>query len=394
MLLHVILDLSRLLAAGWLGVAAGIDRVELAYARHFAASGCSFSGRSIGGWYAELPRNLSLRLVEALETDQPRRAKLAAAAGFSLLTSGVGRRALLHRIAATPGSVLVLVSHSGLHDAAAIAALKARGARFLPMLHDLIPITHPEFSTPRQIARHPKRVATISALADALLISSMATADVLNGLLQGQRIPPMHLVRFGTDIAACAPSPVPMPPAGPYFVALGTIEPRKNHMLLLNLWRELTGGPRLVIIGRRGWAAETTWRLLDRPADFEGRVEERGRLDDAQTAALLGGARALLFPSFVEGYGIPLAEALTMGVPAICSDTPALRELGEGVPDYLDPNDSPGWRDTILDYARADSPARAAQLARLPGWPVPTWPEHFASVERVLEEVASMPRMA
>jgi hypothetical protein len=96
---------------------------------------------------------------------------------------------------------------------------------------------------------------------------------------------------------------------------------------------------------------------------------------------LLQGARALLFPSFVEGYGLPLAEALALGVPAICSDLPALREVGGAVPDYLDPLDGPGWRRLILDYAGENSAFRQAQLARLVDWSAPSWDAHFALVD-------------
>lgn len=387
--MHVILDLSRLLAAGWRGIAAGIDRVELAYARHFAPQGCTFTGQSPWGFYGELPRELALGLIGALLKNAPGEAKVFAGAAYTALAGSVGRAKLTRRIAATPGCVFLVVSHAGLHQAAPIAALKAQGARFLPLLHDLIPITHPEFTTRKQIERHPKRIETILALADGLLISSRATGAALAALHPGRKLPPMHLARFGTDIARIDTPPPPSPDSRPYFVTLGTIEPRKNHLLLLNLWRAMPPGPRLVIIGRRGWEAEAACRLLDRRKGFDGHVEEAGRLDDARTAALLRGARALLFPTFVEGYGIPLAEALTMGVPAICSDIPSLRELGDGVPDFLEPLDGPGWRDAILDHARPDSPRRAAQLARMPGWHAPSWSEHFAIVEGVVAGIAA-----
>lgn len=384
--MHVILDLSRLLAAGWRGTAAGIDRVELAYARHFADRDASFSGQSPWGFHAELPRDIALGLIVALQKEARVEARFLAGAGYVALASSLGRAKLRRRIAATPRCVFVIVSHAGLHDPGPIAELKAAGARFLPMLHDLIPITHPEFTSPKQIERHPKRVETILELADALLISSHATGDALAALHPGRKLPPMHLVRFGTDIAACRPAATATPPE-PYFVVLGTIEPRKNHLLLLNLWRELPEGPRLVIIGRRGWESEAACRLLDRHTAFRGQVQEAGRLDDAHTATLLRGATALLFPTFVEGYGIPLAEALTMGVPSLCSDIPSLRELGEGVPDFLDPLDGPGWREAILEYAAPDSPRRAAQLARMPGWHAPSWHGHFTLVEDVLAEL-------
>ena len=109
-------------------------------------------------------------------------------------------------------------------------------------------------------------------------------------------------------------------------------------------------------------------------------------MPDAAMAALLRGARALLLPSLAEGFGLPLAEALALGVPVLCSDLPALRETGGEVPEYLDPRDAASWRRAILDYA-ADSMRRHNQLMRLAGWHAPHWNDHFEIVDRLFSEL-------
>jgi glycosyltransferase involved in cell wall biosynthesis len=101
----------------------------------------------------------------------------------------------------------------------------------------------------------------------------------------------------------------------------------------------------------------------------------------------LAGARALLLPSFAEGYGMPVAEALAASVPVIASDLAALREVGGDVPDYLDPIDGLGWYNAIVEYACDDSPARQAQLDRLLKWSPTRWGEHMDIVLGVLDEV-------
>lgn len=400
---HVILDVSRLLFSVHRGSPSGIDRVEMAYARRWlaqSARSCTFVAQSPWGWFGALPHARVAELLHSLEAmwrDGPapalrRRAQRIALAALGGLALGAGRVGLGRALEA-PRPVFLLVSHRSLDRARHIAPLRRAGAAFVPFLHDLIPLTHPEYARPPQVRRHAKRVATIAAEADGVIANSAATADTLLLHLArlGAAAPPIAVAPLG--IEARQPAPL-APPAEPYFVCLGTIEPRKNHLLLLHLWRDFAerlgqAAPRLVLLGRRGWENENILDLLDRCPALGGLVREASALGDREVTALLAGARALLFPSFAEGYGLPLAEALALGVPAICSDLPALREVGGTVPDFLDPLDGAAWRRAILDYADPASSARAAQIARMSAWQPPGWEEHFAQVDSLLEQVVA-----
>lgn len=196
---------------------------------------------------------------------------------------------------------------------------------------------------------------------------------------------------LGTQEMPAGPA-VELVPAEPYFLCVGTIEPRKNHLLLLNLWRDMAermpaaAVPKLVIVGRRGWENEQVLDMLDRCPALVPHVEERNGCSDRALRDLLRGARALLLPSFAEGYGMPVAEALSVGTPVICSDLPALHEAGGDAPDFRDPLDGPGWRAAILDH-HIGGPLRAAQLGRVPRWRSPTWGQHIDIVCDAIERL-------
>lgn len=395
--MQVILDISRLLRSASRAVPSGIDRVELAYARHLLAAhpAASFVARDHWGRFYAVPRPLVERLAEAIRRDW---AGEGSGAGYPAalpvarliqgrLLLGLGRRGFLRLLRAETPRLFLHVAHCALERPGALRRIREAGIAFVPLIHDLIPATHPEYARPGEAERHLRRIANTVALADGVIVNSDATAAALAPHLARRPDPPPVLVApLGTDQPAVPGPPLPLEP---YFVILGTIEPRKNHLLLLNLWRHFASrmgasAPRLLIVGRRGWENENIVDMLDRCAALRPTVQELGPLPDRRVAELLKGARALLFPSFVEGYGLPLAEALSLGVPAICSDLPALREVGGEVPEYLDPLDGAAWRATILDYARPGSPARRAQLQRLAGWRAPRWEDHFRRVEAFL----------
>jgi glycosyltransferase involved in cell wall biosynthesis len=147
-----------------------------------------------------------------------------------------------------------------------------------------------------------------------------------------------------------------------------------------------TSAPRLLIIGQRGWEAESVFNLLDRSEKLRGHVVELSGCSDQELANHLASARALLFPSLAEGYGLPLVEAFARGVPVIVSDLPVFREIAGDMPTYLDPADEAGWEAAILDYAQLDSATRAAQVERIRSFRQPEWNGHFEIVERWLQD--------
>ena len=378
-----VLDVSRMVWRRWAGTRpTGIDRICLAWHDHYGprAQAALFHKR---GWHI-LPAAASQALFALLDDDCPR-------GEFRRRLIIWAARNAVHLARAQPGRgrLWLNVGHTGLNLPDLADWVRAADLRPILMLHDIIPITHPQFCRDGEKARHEVRVNTLLHIAHAVIGNSQDTLNRLNAYAAsiGMAVPQSLPVWPGTPQLSMPPGQ--RPPPSDEFIILGTIEGRKNHMLLLNVWEQLVAqhgmaAPKLVIIGRRGWACDDVLTRLN-AGGFQGRVIETGPLDDAAIAQRLAGARALLFPSFAEGYGLPLIEALGAGVPAIASDLDVFREIAGGVPDLLPADDVAGWAAAIMAYAAPGSPARAAQMQRLSAFGAPGWAGHFARVDEFLE---------
>lgn len=410
----VAFDLTRLVTRLGHASPSGIDRVDLAYARHaLSGQGPRFGVVATGLGPRVLDRADAARIVEAVSAGwvedveaqaDPVYLRLAARltgaapppSGTARARSGAWarRRAQAESaartfrargVAALPEGTLYLhTSHLRLDRPERFDWLYGRrDVRAAFFVHDLIPITHPEYGRPGEAGRHRERLRTIGRHAARIVVNSadVGARTARHLAAEGFGAPPVTVAHLGTE-AAFAPEGPSFAPERPTFLVCGTIEPRKNHLLLLHLWRELAqrlgpATPRLVLVGRRGWEAENVIDLLDRcPAVREHVVEVSG-LSTHGLAALMRSATALLMPSFTEGYGLPVVEAAASGLPVVASDIAVHREIGDDFAHFLDPLDGPGWTRAVEDLCAPGSPLRREMAGRLAGYRPPSWTTHF-----------------
>lgn len=393
---YLTMDISRLLSRSHAAAPTGIDRVELAYAEYLIESSnaqAEFFALHPWGYAGTLNLESARHFIDRLATrwrspgiDDKRGILASRSRLHRQMLFGSARRP----VARQRHGAYLLLSHHHLTHPRLIARTLAMGRKaFIPMLHDLIPNDYPEYAHQREAAKHLRRLETVTRFADGVLVPSESVRQtVLRHLDQaGRSHVPVCKVLHGIDPELVRP--VPSASSGrPYFVCLGTIEPRKNHLLLLNIWRRLVEergehAPRLVLIGRRGWENENVIDMIERCKALQGVVQEYSSLPDAQVRQLLCGARALLFPSFAEGFGLPLTEAMALGVPVICSDIPVFKEVGGAYPEFLDPIDGLGWLAAIERYSSEPAPAARPALYSKP------WRESVAEAMAFVDTVTA-----
>lgn len=362
----------------------GIDRVCHAYVNRFRGRSQAVVHRA--GTYSILSRRHSDLLFNLFNSDPARfRRRFLRLSATAFPAS--------RRTARTRDALYLNIGHTGLDEPSLPRWITRNRLRAVYLVHDLIPLLHPEYCRPGEEAKHRQRMENVLKSAHGLIGNSQATLDDLAFFAAANNLP------MPPAIAAwIAGSPIPDATRAksfgkPHFVAVGTIEGRKNHALLLHIWKRLvkTYGlqtPLLVIAGQRGWEAGQALAMLDRAAELKDHVIELGTCDDNTLASLIAGARALLMPSFAEGFGMPVAEALQLGTPVIASDLPVFREFAGTIPTYIDPIDGLGWEATIMNFT-GDSLEHERQLQAMQGYRAPDWNSHFERVERWLASIAS-----
>jgi glycosyltransferase involved in cell wall biosynthesis len=388
-----VLDLTRLVSRLGLGPLTGVDRVEYAYLTHLLGldvplwalvrtkvgfllldrTGARGIAALVG---AVLPRSDWVGRVT--RRGQPMRAR-AEAAARRLAVARCARWGLRRMLGRVPAGFHYLnVGHANLTD----GVLGCMG-RVGILVHDTIPLDHPEFASTGTPAAFAKKLAVVARRANVVIYSTQNARDKAEAHMA--RVPPAVVAALGV------PMPVPMgasPIGQPYFVILGTIEPRKNHALLLDVWEDMaTRGhpvPGLVIVGRRGWAAPALFARLDGLRAQLPQIVELPGLDDGSVASLLLGSAGLLFPSLAEGFGLPPVEAASLGVPVIASDLSVTREVLGDYPVYLNVTDRYSWTETIMQRAAmANAPQTTKGDAR-PRVDPPRWEDHFNTVLTVI----------
>ena len=244
------------------------------------------------------------------------------------------------------------------------------GAKLVFTVYDVCYWTHPEFTTDGNRLHCQQGVFEALERADGFLFISESSRREFNRILPGwleRSGKPSVVTLLGPRGVPLVPADDPAAPVAPagYWLAVGTLEPRKNYETLLDAldlyWARSPHPLPLRIAGGGGWKSDALKEHLA-TLEAQGRVQRLGYVPDAELTRLYAGTQALIFPSWHEGFGLPVLEAMSQGAPVICSGTSSLPEVGGDATLYVDPASAESICQAMLAL-EADSARRVRLVA-------------------------------
>lgn len=278
--------------------------------------------------------------------------------------------------------------------------LKALNLKCFYLVYDLIPVEFPEYIWDKKTpVNHVKILTGIVGNNSQIITISNAVKDQVIALLDYLELSysPIYVVECGVSDVFIKNkiknhnereilNQITM---------VCTIEPRKNHQTILNAYRMLiaqgiTDLPKLNIIGRRGWANEDTFRMLDNSPAIRAYVNEFNSLGDIDVINILKESKALFFPSFSEGWGLPIVESLSLGVPVFCSDISVHKECSQNLAKFINPINGERWANEILNISRGVDFSLEDEYQKIKNFKPITWLESSVKLIGIINSAGKL----
>lgn len=258
-----------------------------------------------------------------------------------------------------------------------------RIARRVLMCHDTIPLLFPDYFDDPGAGPRFRRGLNLLSGAGLVLCNSRATRLDLEKALDAAGLPRPATVVTPLPPGISPADTVPVRPAGfepgRFVLSVGSISRRKNQEMLCTIWDRLASEPeladvRLVLVGAWGDQSAGLRKRLQNDPQLSRRVMVRSDIADGELAWLYRNCLFTLYPSFYEGWGLPIGESLAFGKFCVASNTSAMSEAGQGLCLHLAPDEPGVWHDAIRALLREPEQLKSREQATL-RYRAPTWDE-------------------
>jgi glycosyltransferase involved in cell wall biosynthesis len=273
--------------------------------------------------------------------------------------------------------------------------LRGEGVRIASMCHDVIPFIYPQYCHRATVRNFPPYFLKLAASSEVMFCISENTKRDADRVLReaGAPVPRMEVIRLGDDLPATrgtVRTEIRESCRQGFMLCVSTLERRKNHQVLyhaLRLMRESLpeeAVPLLVFAGKPGWGVTDLMSDIALDPVTQGRIQLVHGASDAELSELYRHAVCCLFPSYYEGWGLPVAEALAHGKVVLASNSSSIPEIGSDLVTYLDPLNPREWA-RAMEEQMTNPDARAAREAAVrAGYRPHAWSATAAQVAAAL----------
>lgn len=275
--------------------------------------------------------------------------------------------------------------------------LKEQGAKIVAHIYDIISVTHPQYCLERGVYNFMDFIGAHLQYADDIIVNAQVTVNELKRLAMALDIelPVCHVVPLGADFGenkVVSDDQVTrelrhIVGGRPYILMVGTIEPRKNHKLLLDAYnvglKDL--GYNIIFAGDMGWNMEEFAAGLKMHPDYNQRIFHLAGQNDRGIAYLYQHARFLAFCSYVEGFGLPLIEGIMRGTMVIAADIPVSREVAGDYCVWF-PQDDAKALCSAVEYYHKNEDEYLKRKGMLKQFRCTTWEQCGEMMREVIEE--------
>lgn len=251
-------------------------------------------------------------------------------------------------------------------------------------IHDLIPASYPHFVRDNDEITFRNKMLVIFSCASIVITNSNYTKNEINNFCKENNIsfPEIIIANIGCETIFHKATDIDRKN---YFIYVSTLEPRKNHLLLIHVWELLAKKyqeqtPILIFIGKKGWNIDWLESYINKNPIARKYIKRIESVKDSLLAKLMQECLATLNPSHVEGWGMPAVESMAAQKITLCSDIPAYREATQGKAIYLHPDDTFSWFKTISQII--DKKIQQANI----NIKIPSWQDHFLIINKTIKK--------
>jgi glycosyltransferase involved in cell wall biosynthesis len=285
------------------------------------------------------------------------------------------------------------------------ALSRQQGLRIIGCCYDLIPVLFPHFCVGDVARRFTEYFSELSWGAEAVLcISRRTESDFLRlGESLGAPRPITEVIPLGDNLvqdAGTVGEAVQAVSGQRYVLFVATIERRKNHEALYRAYRLLLQRgtpsplPKLVFVGMIGWRSGDLLNDLEQDPLTRGLITILSEVSDAELQLLYRNALFCVYPSYYEGWGLPVGEALAAGKAVIASDQGSLPEVGGALVRYVAPWDTVGWADALADWVAHPELVQRAEAQIRDSYRPRRWRDTAQALATLLKRLAAQPPAA